>query len=38
MNQWLNKYIKQDDNGYWDPANHGKPVKINSNKITMKKN
>ena len=35
MNQWLDKYVKQDDNGYWNPANHGKPVKINSNKITM---
>lgn len=27
--------IIEDDNGYWNPANHGKPVKINSNKITM---
>jgi len=43
---WLNSYasalqqkkhggIIEDDNGYWNPANHGKPVKINSNKITM---
>jgi len=28
--------IKTDPNGYWDKSNHGKPVRIPSNKITMK--
>lgn len=28
--------IKQDDRGYWNPDNWGKPVKINTNRITMK--
>jgi len=27
--------IIQDDNGYWNPNNWGKPVEINSNNITM---
>jgi hypothetical protein len=27
--------IKQDNNGYWNPDNWGKPVQINSNDITM---
>ena len=36
MSNWLDKYITVDNNGYWNPKNHGKPVKINSNQITMK--
>lgn len=28
--------IKTDSQGYWNPKNHGKPVRIPSNKITMK--
>ena len=28
--------VVEDDMGYWNPKNFGKPVKINSNKITMK--
>lgn len=28
--------IIQDDNGYWNPDNWGKPVEINSNDITMR--
>lgn len=28
--------IKQDDRGYWNPDNWGKPVQINTNRITMK--
>lgn len=28
--------IKTDPNGYWDKSNHGKPVKIPSNQITMR--
>jgi hypothetical protein len=28
--------VIKDDMGYWNPANHGHPVEINSNYITMK--
>jgi hypothetical protein len=30
------KDIKVDPMGYWNPDNHGKPVRIPSNDITMK--
>lgn len=37
---WLDKFeeggeIVKDNEGYWNPENWGKPVEINSNKITM---
>jgi len=37
---WLDKFeeggeIVKDNEGYWNPQNWGKPVEINSNKITM---
>ena len=37
---WLPKSMQlggivQDDNGYWNPDNWGKPIEINSNQITM---
>ena len=38
MNQYFENggEIKQDDRGYWNPDNWGKPVQINTNRITMK--
>jgi hypothetical protein len=37
---WLDKFeeggeVVKDNEGYWNPQNWGKPVEINSNKITM---
>jgi len=38
--RWLDKFehggVIKDDEGYWNPNNHGKVVEINSNDITMR--
>jgi hypothetical protein len=35
IDQKRNGGIVEDDMGYWNPDNHGKPVRVNSNVITM---